>query len=147
MKELIKQILPYGDEFLMIDTVHFLEGSQILASKEITEGMVKGHFDGFPITPAITVIEGIGQSATLLLRYLLKHPYDKDILAYRIRNSRFLNPIIPPKKVYFLVSLLKKDSKFPEIKGEAFADNNLVAEVELTLAIVDKNSFRQKWSK
>lgn len=142
MKQLIKQILPYSKESLMIDNVHKLESNLIIASKKVSE--VNGHFDEFSITPAWMLIEGAGQAASLLIRYNLENHPNYDILAYKINNSKFSYPVIPPALVSYKVFLLQWDDKFPEFYATTMVGNNVVAELSFTLAIVDKKKFRTK---
>ena len=69
----IKQIIPYDQPFLMVDRILTLDKTKIVAIKNTSanEPFFKGHFAGFPIMPGALIIEGMGQAATLLLRYNL----------------------------------------------------------------------------
>ena len=72
----------------MIDKVLSLDKNKIVAIKNVTanEPFFKGHFAGFPIMPGALIIEGVGQAATLLLRYNLEEHHTKDVLAFRIKR-------------------------------------------------------------
>ena len=77
----IKQIIPYEYPFLMIDKVITLDKNKIVAIKNITanEWFFKGHFSGFPIMPGALIVEGLGQAATLLIRYNKNLEFEKDM--------------------------------------------------------------------
>src|SRR3989338_8386960 len=96
-KEGIKKIIHYDEPFLLIDRVLKLTKKEIVAVKEVRqeEDYLKGHFRGFPIMPGALIVEGLGQAATLLVRYNLKGHEQKDILAYKIRSAEFFRPTFP----------------------------------------------------
>ena len=83
--ESIKKIIPYDYPFLFIDKIIKLDKKEIVAEKEIKadEQYFKGHFKGFPIMPGALIIEGLGQAATLLVRYNIENHESKDILEKR----------------------------------------------------------------
>ena len=67
----IKKIIPYDDPFLMVDRVLKLDKKNIVAVKDVKkeEKYFNGHFKDFPIMPGALIVEGIGQAATMLVRY------------------------------------------------------------------------------
>ena len=145
-KEQIKHIIPYEDPFLFIDKVTSLSKDKIEAVKELKgdENFFKGHFTGFPLMPGVLTIEGIGQAATLLVRSNMQNHHEKDILAYKLKDVKFIAPVIPPAQLKFEAILIAQDEKGAVLKGKAFVKNNLVAECLLMLAIVNKSDFRAK---
>lgn len=145
----IIKIIPYGNPFLFIDKVVSLTSNKIVAVKEFTgkEDFYKGHFVDFPITPGALTVEGMGQAATLLVRNNITNHQEKDILAYKLKEVKFMAPILPPQQVTFEVELIAQDEKGALIQAKAFIKENLVAEALLMLAIVNKTDFRAKYSK
>ena len=148
-KDGIKKIIPYQEPFLFIDKVLSLSGNRLVAIKELTgnEDFFKGHFVGFPIMPGALTVEGMGQAATLLARSNIPNHHEKDILAYRLKEVKFMAPVLPPAQVRFEIDLIAQDERGAILKGKAFAKENLVAEALLMLAIVNKAEFRAKYSK
>ena len=144
----IKQIIPYDQPFLMIDRVISIEKNKVVAFKNTTanESFFKGHFAGFPIMPGALIIEGMGQAATLLLRYNLDNHWEKEVLAYKIKEAKFSAPTFPGDQVRYEVTLLGKDERGALMRGAALVDGNKVAEATLMLAIVDRREFRGKAS-
>ena len=145
-KDGIKKIIPYQEPFLFIDKVLSLRGNRIVAIKELTgnEDFFKGHFVGFPIMPGALTVEGMGQAATLLARSNIQNHYEKDVLAYRLKEVKFMAPVIPPAQVRFEIDLIAQDERGAILQGKAFAKEILVAEALLMLAIVNKTEFRSK---
>ena len=148
-KESIKQIIPYEEPFLFIDNVLSLNKEQIIAVKDLTgkEDFFNGHFVDFPIMPGALTIEGLGQAATLLARSNILNHKEKDVLAYKLKEVKFLAPVIPPAQIKFEVNLVAQDEKGAILQGKAFVKDTLVAESLMMLAIVDKALFREKYSR
>lgn len=144
----IKQIIPYERPFLMIDRVLNLEKNKIVAIKNTTanEEFFKGHFSGFPIMPGALIIEGMGQAATLLLRYNLENHWEKDVLAYKIKEAKFSAPTFPGEQLKYEVAMLGQDEKGGLLIGKAFVNDRQVAEAQMMLAVVDRKEFRAKAS-
>lgn len=147
--ESIKKIIPYQEPFLFIDKVISLSKNRIVAIKELTgeEYFFKGHFVGFPIMPGALTVECMGQAATLLARSNIPNHQEKDILAYKLKEVKFMAPVTPPAEVRFEVDLIAQDERGAILQGKAFVKENLVAEALLMLVIVNKSEFRTKYTK
>ena len=145
----IKKIIPYDKPFLFIDKVLSLSNDKIVALKYLSgeEDFFKGHFVDFPIMPGALTVEGIGQASTLLVRGNIPNHQEKDILAYKLKEVKFMAPIFPESRIRFEVNLIAQDGGGAVLQGKAFVRENLVAEALLMLAIVNKSDFRTKYSK
>ena len=144
----IKQIIPYDYPFLMIDKVLSLDKKKIVAIKSVSanEEYFKGHFVGFPILPGALMVEGIGQAATLLVRYNIENHYEKEILAYKIKETKFSAPVFPGETMKYEVALMGQDERGALLQGKISVDDKTVAECSLMLAVVDRKQFRSKYS-
>ena len=147
-RENIKKIIPYEDPFLMIDYVSSLSKKEIVATKEVRadEPYLKGHFKDFPIMPGALIVEGLGQAATLLIRYNLPNHEEKDVLAYKIGGAKFFRPTFPGHTLTFKAKLMLMFKKVAFVNGWAFRNEKLVSKVKMVLAIVDKKQFRERYS-
>ena len=145
----VKQIIPYDEPFLFIDCVLKLDKKDIVATKEVKaeESYLKGHFKGFPIMPGALIVEGLGQAATILVRYNIPNQEEKDILAYKIRSAKFFRPTFPGHTLRFEAKLLFMFKKIAFVNGNVFRKDKLVSKVKMVLAIVDKKQFREKYSR
>ncbi len=143
----IKKIIPYDKPFLFIDKVINLSDNKVIAIKNVLaeEDFFKGHFVGFPIMPGALTVEGMGQLATLLVRSNIPNHEQKDILAYKLKEVKFIGPILPNSQIKFEVELISQDEKLAILKSKAFVKDDLVAEALLMLAIVNKSDFRNKY--
>lgn len=144
----IKQIIPYERPFLMIDRVLSLDKNKIVAIKNTTvnEEFFKGHFAGFPIMPGALIIEGMGQAATLLVRYNLENHWEKEVLAYKIREAKFSAPAFPGDQLKYEVALVGQDERGGLLSAKAYVNDKVIAEAQLMLAVVDRKEFRAKAS-
>ena len=148
-KDGIMKIIPYQEPFLFMDKVISLSNNRIVAIKDLTgnEDFFKGHFVDFPIMPGALTVEGMGQAATLLARSNIPNHYEKDVLAYKLKEVKFMAPILPPEQVRFEVELIAQDERGAILQGKTFIKENLVAEALLMLTIVNKAEFRAKYTK
>lgn len=148
-REGIKKIIPYQEPFLFMDKVISLSNNKIIAVKELTgkEDFFKGHFVDFPIMPGALTVEGMGQAATLLARNNIQNHQEKDVLAYKLKEVKFMAPIVPPAEVRFELELIAQDERGVILQGKAFVKEIIVAEALLMLAIVNKAEFRAKYTK
>ena len=147
--ENIKNIIPYDEPFLFIDKVLSLSNNRLVAIKDLTgkEDFFKGHFVDFPIMPGALTVEGMGQASTLLVRSNIVNHKEKDILAYKLKEVKFMAPILPGDQVRFEIDLIAQDERGAILQGKAFVKENLVADALLMLAIVSKSEFRAKYIK
>lgn len=148
-KNQIKKIIPYDEPFLWVDEIESISARTIVGYKDTSKNdpHFKGHFVGFPIMPGVLVIEGIAQTATILLRTKIGSSHkNKHMLAYQVRSAFFYEPIFPEQKIKYKVQLLGfYGDKLANFKGEAFVDDKRKCEVRFSIAIVDKDDFKKKF--
>ena len=147
-KEEIKNIIPYDDPFLWVDEVESITDDTIIGYKQTSpdDDYFKGHFVDFPIMPGVLVIEGIAQTATILLRKKMGNGHkDKHLLAYKVRSASFDRPIFPGDKIKFEAKLLAFYAfKLAHFIGKAYVNGEEKCEVRFSVAVVDKKEFQEK---
>lgn len=148
-RENIKKVIPYDEPFLFMDKVITLNKKEIIAEKNVRadEYYFKGHFKGFPIMPGALIVEGLGQAATLLVRYNIKNHESKDILAYKIRSAKFYRPTFPGHTLTFKAKLIFMFKRIAFVNCIAYRNEKLVSKVKMVLAVVDRDSFRNRHKK
>jgi 3-hydroxymyristoyl/3-hydroxydecanoyl-(acyl carrier protein) dehydratase len=57
-----------------------------------------------------------------------------------IDGARFRRPVTPGDQLRFELTLLKLKGATTKMRGEAFVDNQLVAEAELLATVVDRRA-------
>ena len=138
----VMDILPHRYPFLLVDRITGLEeGAWIEGIKNVTinEPFFQGHFPGHPIMPAVLILEAMAQVGGLLLLNSVDDPNDKLMYFMGIDGAKFRRPVTPGDQLRFRLTLLKLRQGTSKMRGEAYVENQLVAEAELLAKVVDRN--------
>ncbi len=137
----IMDIMPHRYPFLLVDRITRIEeGHSIEGLKNVTinEPFFQGHFPGHPIMPAVLIIEAMAQVGGLLLLNSVEDPNNKLMYFMGVDGARFRRPVTPGDQLRFKLTLLKLRSGTSKMRGEAYVDDQLVAEAELLATVVDR---------
>ena len=137
----IQDILPHRYPFLLVDRITGIEeGHSIEGIKNVTinEPFFQGHFPGHPIMPAVLILEAMAQVGGLLLLNSVDDPNDKLMYFMGIDGARFRRPVTPGDQLRFKLRLLKLKGGTSKMRGEAYVDDQLVAEADLLATVVDR---------
>lgn len=137
-------VLPYGEEFLFVDSVTRLDAQRAEASFRIPESApyLRAHFRELPIMPGALVAEGCAQTGTLLVRYNLEDHANKVVLGMQIDRARFPAPALPGETLLYSVRLTALDTRAARLEGEARTDDRLIATLRVVVGIMDGAAFR-----
>ena len=137
----IMDIMPHRYPFLLVDRVTSLEeGHSVEGIKNVTinEPFFQGHFPGHPVMPAVLILEAMAQVGGLLLLNSVADPNDKLMYFIGIDGAKFRRPVTPGDQLRLKLTLLKLRGRTSKMRGEAFVDDQLVAEANLLATIVDR---------
>ncbi len=137
----IEQIMPHRYPFLLVDRViELLDGDRVTAIKNVTynEPFFQGHFPGHPIMPAVLIVEAMAQAGGVLLLNTVERPETKLMYFMGIDNAKFRRPVRPGDVLRFELRLTKLRRRFCKMHGEAYVDDELVAEADLLSTVVDR---------
>jgi len=138
----IANILPHRYPFLLVDRVIELdrEAGTITGLKNVTvnEPFFSGHFPGRPIMPGVLIVEAMAQTGGMLLMNHIGSDGTKLALFMGINNCKFRKPVIPGDQLIFDVELRSKRFNTFTLHGRATVKGALVAEAELSVAIIDR---------
>jgi len=111
-------------------------GESIKAAKLITadEYPLSGHFPGEPIMPGVLTLEGIAQSALILLAESLSRGRVSCFLD-RVDRVKFKRALVPGDRVEFLVRLMKKEGGFWTFRGQARIKGEIAAEADVIFKV------------
>ncbi len=130
----VMDIMPHRYPFLLVDRITSLvEGRSIEGLKNVTinEPFFQGHFPGHPIMPAVLILEAMAQVGGLLLLNSVDDPSEKLMYFAAIDGARFRRPVTPGDQLRFKLVLVKHRGATAKMRGEAFVDDQLVAEADL----------------
>jgi UDP-3-O-[3-hydroxymyristoyl] N-acetylglucosamine deacetylase/3-hydroxyacyl-[acyl-carrier-protein] dehydratase len=140
----IQQIMPHRYPFLLLDSiVELVDRERVVGIKNVTinEPFFQGHFPGHPIMPAVLIIEAMAQAGGVLLLNTVERPETKLMYFMGIDNAKFRKPVLPGDTLRFELRLIKLRSRFCKMHGEAFVDDELVAEADLLSTVVDREGM------
>ena len=134
----IMKLLPHRYPFLMVDRVLSMDGSKVVALKNVTmnEPYFQGHYPGFPIMPGVLQLEAMAQVAGLLM---LKHNDSGKKLAYFMAANevKWRKPVLPGDTLIIEVELMKSRGKICKANGVCKVGEDVVSEAEVTFMIRD----------
>lgn len=122
---------------LMVDRVEEMEREKrIKAVKWVTadEFYLAGHFPGDPILPGVMTLEGLVQSALLLVAESFSRGRLRCSLE-KVDRVRFKRAIIPGDRVDFLVQLTAKEEERWKFKAQAKIGGETAAEASVVLRV------------
>ncbi len=137
----ILSIVPHRYPFLLVDRVLESDGrDHMVAVKNVTinEPFFQGHFPEHPVMPGVLVVEALAQVGVILLFSCDENRGSKLVYFSGIDNCRFRQPVIPGDQLRLEINVLKHRPRFYKMKGEATVDGTLVAEAELSCAVVER---------
>ena len=139
----IQEMLPHRYPFLLVDRITEVKDGEYVAgylNVSITNAVFQGHFPGHPIYPGVLIIEGMAQTGAILPFTVEDKDKLKDKVVYfmSIDKAKFRKPVKPGDRLEYRVSTIKHRGKIWQLKGEAYVDDELVAEAELKAMIMDK---------
>jgi 3-hydroxyacyl-[acyl-carrier-protein] dehydratase len=135
VKAHLKQRFP----FIMVDRVLELEpGKRIKTLKNVTGNEIQflGHFPDYAIMPGTSMIEAIGQSASLLFSHTTGRGMNpKEFMALAaVNDMRFLVPVLPGHTMIMEVKIIKMTDEAALIEGVASVEGTIVTRGKLSFA-------------
>ncbi|MCS6805962.1 MAG: 3-hydroxyacyl-ACP dehydratase FabZ [Acidobacteriota bacterium] len=142
----IMNILPHRYPFLLVDRViEYQPRQRIVAIKNVSinEPFFQGHFPGAPVMPGVLVLEAMAQVAGILMYQEVTDHATKLMFFTGLDKVRWRQPVFPGDTLRMELTVMRMKARFFKLRGEAFVDGQLVAEAEITSALVDKHSARK----
>ncbi len=134
--------LPHRYPFLLVDRVLALTpGESIHALKNVTvnEPFFPGHFPGQPVMPGVMIIEALAQAGGILALRTTGDSFDEKLLLFRaIDKAKFRRPVLPGDQLHLHARAVRNRRGLWTMASEARVDGEVVAEAELSAAIMDR---------
>ena len=131
----ILRLLPHRYPFLLIDRVTDIRGEDHgIGIKNLTlnEPHFVGHFPDNPVMPGVLMVEGMAQTASILVLRLLPPPVkERTMFFLTIDKAKFRKPAKPGDILEYHVDKLSRRRDMWWYRGEAKVGSVLVAEAEI----------------
>ena len=144
----ILDILPPRYPFLLVDRVTELEpGKRAVGLKNISanEEFFQGHFPGYPITPAVLIIEAMAQVGGILLLAMPEYRH-KLPLFVGVDKAKFRQPVMPGDQLVTeaVLEKLRPTLGVGVVRTIGRVDGRVVAEALMMFALKDPNERRSE---
>ncbi len=135
----IYRILPHRHPMCLIDRViEYENGVSAVGIKNLTynEPIFEGHFPAQPVMPGVLQVEALAQLGAWLL---LQEIGEEEQLGYfrSISKATFRKTVIPGDQLRLEIEIVQRRRNLARIKGEAYVDEALATEAELSIALAD----------
>ena len=138
----IQAILPHRYPFLLVDRIIDYEpGKRVVGVKNVTlnEPFFAGHFPGAPVMPGVLIVEAMAQTAGVMMLASLPDRETKLVFFTGIDGAKFRRPVVPGDQLRLELTVLRLRPRYIKLRGEAYVDEQLVAEAEISSALVDRS--------
>ena len=136
-------ILPHRYPFLLIDTILSLDLEQrtIVGKKNVSinEPFFQGHFPDAPLMPGVLIIESLAQTGGVLVHLLDNKGRIAVLLS--VVEAKFRRPVKPGDQMIMKATLLHLSSKAGKVEAEAYVDDILVAQAQMSFALIEKDQI------
>ena len=137
--EEIMKILPHRYPFLFVDRILFLGEKKAVGMKNLTmnEEFFQGHFPGYPIMPAVIMLEAMAQVGGVLL---LSKTENQGKIAYfaGVENARFRKPVKPGDQLITEVEIIRLKKRVGRVRAVATVAGEKVAEAEFLFSLAER---------
>lgn len=137
----IQAILPHRYPFLLVDRIlEYEPKKRVVGIKNVTlnEPFFAGHFPGAPVMPGVLIVEAMAQTAGVMMLANIPDRESKLVFFTGIDNARFRRPVVPGDQLRLELTVLRLRPRYIRLRGEAYVDGELVAEAEISSALVDR---------
>ncbi|NML41964.1 beta-hydroxyacyl-ACP dehydratase [Chitinophaga sp. G-6-1-13] len=130
----ILEKLPYGEPFLFVDTLEYIDEQKVTGSFTFRPNMdcYKGHFSGYPVTPGVLLTEVMAQIGLVCLGIYLTGGPEGMTFGLTSTNVEFMRPVMPGEKVtvtsekiYFRFGKLKCRVVMTNVQGEEVSSGEI----------------------
>ena len=133
--------IPHRYPMLLVDRCEeYKQNESIVGIKCVTvnEPFFQGHFPGYPVMPAVLLIEAMAQTGAVLMSKSLEvDTSGKAIFFMSADNCRFRSPVRPGDVVRMPVQVVRHRGDVFKVAGKAMVGDKVAAECEFAAMVVE----------
>lgn len=125
--------------WIWIDSfVEFVSGERASAVKNVTraEDHLQDHFPGYPVMPASLVIEGMAQTAGILVGEA--RGFQENVILAKIRRARFSDHAVPGDQLRFDATIESIDGRAAVTSGTVLKNGEPMGRVDLIFSHINQ---------
>lgn len=117
----------------------FVPGERAVSVKNVSlaEEHLHDHFPGFPVMPASLLIEGMAQTAGILVGHARR--FEEKVILAKVKRAVFHELVRPGDQVRFEARIEQIQDAAAVTQGVIRRDGALIGEVELVFSHIDQN--------
>lgn len=123
----------------------FESGKEAWAVKNVSlaEEHLHDHFPGYPVMPASLIIEGMAQTAGILVGEARQ--FKEKVILAKVGNAKFFDQALPGDQLKYQAKVVAIDDAFARTQGTVWKDGNVFAEIEILFSHIDQNLGGRKF--
>ena len=125
--------------------VEFVPGKRATAIKNVTlaEDHVHDHWEAFPIHPASLMIEGMAQTAGILVGQA--RDFKEKVILAKISRAEFDDVVVPGDQITFRAEIEMITPEAASTRGEVLRNGDPLGRVDLMFSHIDQNLSGMKF--
>lgn len=139
----ILRLLPHRYPFVMIDRIIEINGDESgigIKNVTINEPQFLGHFPENPVMPGVLMIEGMAQTAAVLVLRLIHMRETRSLFLLTIDKAKFRKPAMPGDRIEYHVRKSANRRSMWWYHAEAKVGGDLIAEADVGAVIAEARS-------
>ncbi len=136
----ILRLLPHRYPFVMVDRVIDIRGDESgvgIKNVTINEPQFLGHFPDYPVMPGVLLIEGMAQTAAVLVLRLVQLREARSMFLITIDKAKFRKPAVPGDRLEYHVDKIAHHRNMWWFRAEARVGDALIAKAEVGAAMTE----------
>jgi len=119
--------------------VAFESGKRAVAIKNLTmaEEHLHDHFPGFPVMPPSLMIEGMAQTAGILVGEA--RDFKEKVILAKVRRATFTGMAVPGQQLRYEAEAQAITAEAAQTVGMVYCDGELIGHIDLMFSHVDQN--------
>ena len=139
----ILRLLPHRYPFVMVDRIVDIHGDESavgIKNVTINEPQFLGHFPDNPVMPGVLLLEGMAQTAGILVLRLMQSQEPRGVYLLTIDKAKFRKPAVPGDRIEYHVRKSAQRRNMWWYSAEARVGSTVIAEAVVGAALGEAKS-------